>query len=114
MARLPEQMGGPALPELQQPNESMEWVPELPKSGQRWTVQRKSAVVHAVRGGWVPFEEVCELYGISAEEFVAWERDIDRYGVPGLRVTRFQIYRDTDKKRLQHDLNQEAAMRQTV
>ena len=29
-------------------------VPELPRAGQRWTVQRKAAVVEAVRGGWMP------------------------------------------------------------
>ena len=39
-------------------------------------------------------EEACELHGISVEEFLAWARDLDRYGVPGLRATRYQIYRD--------------------
>jgi hypothetical protein len=70
-------------------------VPELPKPHQRWTVRRKAAVLEAVRGGWVPIEEVCEVYSISVDEFFAWERDLDRYGVPGLRTTR---YRDTDKR----------------
>ena len=73
-------------------------VPELPRSGQRWTVQRKAAVVEAVRGGWVPINELCALYNISVDEFVAWERDLDRYGVHGLRTTRYQSYRDTEKK----------------
>jgi len=73
-------------------------VPELPKPRQRWTVRRKAAVIEAVHGGWIPIEEVCELYSISVEEFLAWERDLDRYGVPGLRATRYQIYRDTDKR----------------
>ena len=74
-------------------------MPELPSPRQRWTVRRKAAVVEAVRGGWVPIEEACELYNISADEFLAWERDVDRHGIPGLRATRFQIYRDTDKDR---------------
>src|SRR5947208_9997208 len=73
-------------------------VPELPKSRQRWTVRRKAIVVEAVRGGWIPIEEVCELYSISVDEFLAWERDLDRYGLHGLRTTRYQIYRDTDKR----------------
>jgi hypothetical protein len=73
-------------------------VPELPRAGQRWTVQRKAAVVEAVRGGWMPINEACVLYSISIDEFLAWERDLDRYGVPGLRTTRCQIYRDTEKK----------------
>jgi hypothetical protein len=73
-------------------------VPKLPRAGQRWTVRRKAAVVEAVRGGWVPIDEACVLYNISIDEFVAWERDLDRYGVHGLRTTRYQIYRETEKK----------------
>jgi len=73
-------------------------LPELPRAGQRWTVKRKAAVVDAVRGGWMPIDEACVLYNISIDEFVAWERDLDRYGVPGLRTTRYQIYRSTEKK----------------
>lgn len=71
-------------------------LPELPRAGQRWTVRRNAAVVHAVRGGWMPIDEACELYNISVDEFLAWERDLDRYGVPGLRTTRYQIYRSTE------------------
>ena len=73
-------------------------IPELPRAGQRWTVRRKAAVVEAVRGGWMPIDEACVLYSISVDEFLAWERDLDRYGVPGLRTTRYQIYRQTEKK----------------
>ena len=58
-----------------------------------WTVRRKAAVIQAVRGGWVPIEEIVRLYNLSVDEFLAWERDVDRYGVPGLRTTRYQIYR---------------------
>ena len=81
------------------PPTSLDLVPDLPRPGQRWTVRRKATVIQAVRGGWVPIEEICEMYKISVDEFLAWERDVDRYGVPGLRATRFQIYRDTDKKK---------------
>src|SRR5436190_8568331 len=73
-------------------------MPELPKPTQRWTVRRKAAVIAAVRGGWVPIEEACELYDISVDEFLAWERDLDRYGIHGLRTTRYQIYRDTEPR----------------
>jgi hypothetical protein len=76
-------------------------VPELPEPGSRWTPGRKAAIVRAIRGNWVPIEEVCEVYDLSADEILAWERDIDRYGVPGLRATRLQIYRDTDRARQQ-------------
>lgn len=74
-------------------------MPALPRSTERWTVGRKAAVVQAVRGGWLAIEEACGVYNISVDEFLSWERDIDRYGVPGLRVTRYQIYRDTDAGR---------------
>jgi hypothetical protein len=72
-------------------------MPKLPSPKQRWTIRRKASVIDAVRGGWVPIEEVCQLYDLSPDEILAWERDIDRYGIHGLRVTRLQIYRDTDK-----------------
>lgn len=71
-------------------------MPALPSPRQRWTVRRKAAVIEAVRGGWLPIEEVRRLYDISVDEFLNWERDIDCYGVPGLRATRYQIYRDTE------------------
>ncbi len=74
-------------------------LPELPSPGERWTARRKAAVIEAVRGGWMPIEEACRVYNISVDEFLAWERDIDRNGVPGLRSTRYQIYRDTDIRR---------------
>ena len=81
------------------PADPLDLVPDLPGPTQRWTVRRKAAVIQAVRGGWVPIEEICERYNISVDEFLAWERDVDRYGVPGLRTTRVQIYRVTDKER---------------
>jgi hypothetical protein len=52
-------------------------MPALPRPRQRWTVRRKAAVIEAVRGGWVPIEEICRLYNLSVDEFLAWERDID-------------------------------------
>ena len=74
-------------------------VPDLPSLTNRWTVRRKAAIIEAVRGGWVPIEEVCRLYNLSVDEFLAWERDVDRYGVPGLRATRYQIYRITELRK---------------
>jgi Protein of unknown function (DUF1153) len=73
-------------------------MPELPRPRERWTVRRKAAVIEAVRGGWVPIVEVIQLYNLSVDEFLAWERDIDRFGVHGLRTTRYQIYRDVPRR----------------
>ena len=78
---------------------SLEPTPRLPTPSERWTVRRKAEVIAAVRGGWVAIEEACRLYQLSVDEFVAWERDLQRYGVPGLRSTRYQIYRETDAQR---------------
>jgi len=72
---------------------------ELPSVGQRWTARRKAAVISAVRAGWLPVDDICQLYKLSVDELLAWERDLDRNGVPGLRVTRYQIYRDTDARK---------------
>jgi hypothetical protein len=75
-------------------------MPELPAAN-RTTLdgRRKAAVIEGVRGGWVPIEEACRLFGISVDEFLAWERDIEQFGVPGLRTTRYQIYRSPKQRR---------------
>ena len=64
----------------------------------RWVARRKAVIVEAVRTGAIGLDEVCRRYNLSVEEFLAWERAIERHGVPGLRVTRLQIYRDTDAR----------------
>lgn len=73
---------------------------DLPTPGtKRWVARRKAAVVAAVRSGAIGLEEVCRRYELSEEEFFAWERGIETHGVPGLRTTRLQIYRDTPASR---------------
>ena len=47
-----------------------------------------------MRSGAIGLAEACRRYELSEEEFRAWERGIETYGVAGLRVTRLQIYRD--------------------
>src|SRR3979490_2529789 len=71
----------------------------LPSLSGRWPVRRKAALIEAVRGGWLAIDEACQRYNRSVDEFVAWERDMDRYGIHGLRTTRYQIYRDTEERR---------------
>ena len=74
---------------------------DLPPPGtKRWVTRRKAVIVNAVRTGVISLEEVCRRYELSAEEFVAWQRAIDVHGVPGLRVTRLQIYRDKPSSRV--------------
>lgn len=67
----------------------------------RWVVRRKAVIVAAVRTGRLTIAEACQMYRLSVEEFLAWQRALDAHGVPGLRATRIQIYRDTDGPR--HD-----------
>ena len=65
-----------------------------PPSTTRWIAHRKAELVSAVDGGLLSVEEVCERYGIELEEFVSWQRGIDRLGMRGLWVTRTQKYRE--------------------
>jgi Protein of unknown function (DUF1153) len=70
---------------------------DLPSpSTRRWVIRRKAKVVAAVRGGLISLEEACERYHLSVEEFLSWQRMIERHGLPGLRVTRIQHYRSSD------------------
>ena len=80
--------------------ETVTAMPELPSPDtKRWVVRRKAVVVQAVRAGMISLQEACRRYNLSVEEFLAWQRAIERHGIPGLRVTRLQIYRDTDEPR---------------
>jgi hypothetical protein len=64
-----------------------------PRDTKRWVVRRKAAVVNGVRDGLLTIEQACERYGLTAEEFLSWQRLIDEHGVRALRVTRLQDYR---------------------
>lgn len=65
-----------------------------PPDTKRWVMRRKAIVVAGVRSGLITLEDACRRYTLSVEEFVSWQRLIDRHGVPGLRATRLQHYRD--------------------
>ena len=83
-----------------EPSDAPSPMPELPSPNtKRWVVRRKAVVVQAVRSGAITLQEACRRYSLSVEEFLAWQRAIERHGIPGLRVTRLQIYRDTDEMR---------------
>lgn len=60
----------------------------------RWVIRRKAEVVAAVSGGLLTLDEACDRYGIELEEFISWQRAVERSGMHGLRVTRLQHYRD--------------------
>jgi len=71
-----------------------------PPDTKRWVTRRKAVIVNAVRAGVISLDEVCRRYELSVEEFLAWQRAIDTHGVPGLRATRLQIYRDNPPSRV--------------
>ncbi len=65
-----------------------------PPDTRRWVVRRKAEVIAAIRGGLLTAAEACARYRLSPEELELWQDSIDRAGVPGLRVTRIQLYKD--------------------
>ena len=64
-----------------------------PPNTDRWVIRRKAEVVAAVRGGLLELDEALTRYRLTAEEFVAWQAAIDKWGMQGLRTTRIQHYR---------------------
>ena len=68
-------------------------VPELPPAQGRWSARRKASVIEAIRGGWLPVEEVCRLYSLSPDEILSWERTIDQRGMAGLHIKQLQFNR---------------------
>jgi len=59
----------------------------------RWVPRRKAQVVAAVQGGVLTLDEACLRYALTVEEFLSWQRAIDKFGLAGLRATHAQEYR---------------------
>lgn len=71
-------------------------IADLPSANtKRWVIRRKAEVVAAVRGGLLSLEEACKRYKLTIDEFLSWQRLIERHGLPGLRATRIQDYRNS-------------------
>ena len=69
-------------------------IADLPaRDTKRWVSSRKALVVFAVQGGLITLDDACVRYSLSVEEFLGWQRAVDRHGAPGLRVTRAKEYR---------------------
>ena len=67
-----------------------------PPDTKRWVARRKASVVAAVCSGALSAQEACRRYRLSLEELLAWQRAVERHGIPGLRATRLQLYREAD------------------
>ena len=70
-----------------------------PPNTKRWVVRRKAAVVAAVRNGEITMEEALRRYQLTEEEFLSWQRAFESHGLPGLRTTRIQQYREPRGRR---------------
>ena len=68
-----------------------------PRNTVRWVILRKAEVVAAVRNELIGLDEACERYRLSVEEFLNWEQSIVAHGVRGLRTTRTQEYRQSER-----------------
>ncbi|WP_341992496.1 DUF1153 domain-containing protein [Azorhizobium sp. AG788] len=64
-----------------------------PPDTRRWVIRRKAEVVAAVRGGLISLEDACKRYTLTVDEFLSWQASIEQHGLPGLRTTRIQHYR---------------------
>jgi hypothetical protein len=59
-----------------------------------WTPRRKATLVFAIKVGKIDRRLAQTRFGLSEEELEGWIAAIETNGIPGLRVTRYQIYRD--------------------
>ena len=57
-----------------------------PPTTRRWVARRKAAVVAAVSSGMITIEEACHRYQMSEEEFFAWRRAFETFGIRALHV----------------------------
>jgi hypothetical protein len=72
---------------------------ELPSpQTKRWVPRRKAQVVAAVRGGVLSLDEACHRYALTVEEFLSWQRALDRFGLEGLCITHAQEHRAQESR----------------
>jgi hypothetical protein len=64
------------------------------KPFRRWTPARKMAVLGALSRQLITVEQCCQAHRLTPEELLAWERNLMRFGEPGLKATQTQRYRD--------------------
>lgn len=64
-----------------------------------WVASRKAAVLVAIADGRLSRVSACARYRISEAELRLWERAVKCAGIPGLRVTKVQIYREVFEAR---------------
>jgi hypothetical protein len=68
-----------------------------PGDTRRWPAKQKARVVAAVRGGLLTVDEARDRYRLTLEEYLSWQRAMDRHGLRGLRATHIQDYRENEQ-----------------
>ena len=77
------------------PNGERITLADLPaRSTKRWVARDKGRVVTAVQHGLMSFQEACERYNLSLDEYLSWQRTFERDDQSGLRATRIRKHRD--------------------
>jgi hypothetical protein len=89
--------------------ETLEAWGRVPRGQLRWVARRKAELVAAVRGELISLTDACNRFDLTEDEFLSWERDLKRHGVPGLRTTRIIHYKNT-KQRAGHDFDLDRPM----
>jgi Protein of unknown function (DUF1153) len=64
----------------------------------RWVPRRKAEIVAAVRGGLLTLDEACERYALTVEEYLGWQRNVERYGMQGLRATHHEVQKEPHRR----------------
>ncbi|MBS9716181.1 DUF1153 domain-containing protein [Pseudohalocynthiibacter aestuariivivens] len=64
-----------------------------PENTRRWVASRKAAVVKGVMSGLMTVTEAKKRYGLSSEEYEAWEKASLSHGEEALKATAVQKYR---------------------
>jgi Protein of unknown function (DUF1153) len=54
----------------------------------RWLPRHKALVVAAVRHGLITFDEACERYSLSLDEYLSWQRSFDAAPRPAAATLR--------------------------
>lgn len=78
------------------------WESLPPANTARWVASRKAEVVAAVDSGLLSVAQACQRYALTLEELASWQRAVEREGVPGLRATRVQHYRQAHERQSRH------------
>ena len=68
-----------------------------PPDTKRWVIRRKAEVVAGVRAGLITLDEACARYSLSVDEFLSWQRALEKHGLAGLRATRARPGRAAQK-----------------